>query len=400
MSGPRVLYVVYWGAAEPLGQSLVVPAVRRLARLGVRLTLASFEKPEDLEDRARIAALRESLEAEGIRWLPLRYHKGFAPTSWDVLQGWARTLAAGMAAGVDIVHARTFVGGMIGRLVAATLRAKLVYHNEGFYPDEQADGGFWPAGSALHRITRRIESGLYAGADGLIVLSHRAKAVLEGLPAQARRPKPVIVVPSCVDLDRFRANLGRRGNGDGVNFVYAGAVGGRYRLDDAGRFVTAVAAERSRVRLRVLTRAAPELVAELLARGGLAREHWSLENLPHAAMPAELARHDAGLLFMTRGLSEYGCSPTKVGEYWASGLPVVTTPNVSDTDAIVRRERVGVVVDGSSPESLAAAGHELRELLADPELPGRCRRAAEQHYDLASGCERQLALYRDLAGCP
>ena len=61
-------------------------------------------------------------------------------------------------------------------------------------------------------------------------------------------------------------------------------------------------------------------------------------------MPAELQRHDAGLFFLTEGLSEHGCSPTKIGEYWACGLPVVTTPNVSDTDAIVQSRRVGVVV--------------------------------------------------------
>jgi hypothetical protein len=38
----------------------------------------------------------------------------------------------------------------------------------------------------------------------------------------------------------------------------------------------------------------------------------------------------------------------------------------------------------------------LRELLADPGLPTRCRRAAEKHYALDSACEVQAALYREL----
>jgi len=60
-SRPRVLYLVYWGAAEPLGQSLVLPAVKRLARLGVDLSLVTFEKPKDLEREGFIGDIRDSL---------------------------------------------------------------------------------------------------------------------------------------------------------------------------------------------------------------------------------------------------------------------------------------------------------------------------------------------------
>ena len=82
-----------------------------------------------------------------------------------------------------------------------------------------------------------------------------------------------------------------------------------------------------------------------MAPSGLDPSTWSLDCVPHTKIPAELAaRKDAGLFFLTEGISEHGCSPTKVGEYWASGLPVVTTGNVSDTEAIIRRENVGVVV--------------------------------------------------------
>src|ERR1051325_5804021 len=72
---PRVLYVVYWGAAEPLGQSLVLPAVKRLAGLGAELTLVTFEKPADLDRKEEMARIKNSLDGHGIEWMPLRYHK-------------------------------------------------------------------------------------------------------------------------------------------------------------------------------------------------------------------------------------------------------------------------------------------------------------------------------------
>jgi glycosyltransferase involved in cell wall biosynthesis len=98
------------------------------------------------------------------------------------------------------------------------------------------------------------------------------------------------------------------------------------------------------------------------------------------------------------GISQHGGSPTKVGEYWAAGLPVVVTPGIGDTEEIIRRERVGVVVSEFSGEAYDHALSELLNLLEDPYLPGRCRAAAEKHYSLETACERLQELYSALIG--
>jgi glycosyltransferase involved in cell wall biosynthesis len=306
-------------------------------------------------------------------------------------------VAAGWRNRPQIIHARTFVGGVMGALLAPVLGAKLIYHNEGFYPDEQVDGGIWRAESAPHRIASYLEQRMYARADGIISMSHRGREVIEALPAVKRKGTPVIVVPSCVDLNHFKRDesteRARRGP---LRFVYIGSVGGRYILDQAGRFVAAASREIGAANLRVLTRHDPALVASMLRQGGLNDDAWSMESVSHSAMPRMLADHDAGLFFLSQGLSEHGCSPTKIGEYWAMGLPVVTTPNVSDTDEIIRRERVGVVVRENSDDAYRCAALELKALLEDEELAGRCRRAAEDYYALDQACDRQFELYRHL----
>jgi hypothetical protein len=116
-------------------------------------------------------------------------------------------------------------------------------------------------------------------------------------------------------------------------------------------------------------------------------------SVPHAAMPAELASQQAGLFFLTQGISEHGCPPTKIGEYWVMGLLVVSTPNASDTDAIIR-ERVGGIVREHTDAKYWRTARELRTLLCEPDLPWRCRRAAENHYALEPACQMQVALYQ------
>ncbi|SRR6266404_1466207 len=400
MLKPAVLYIVYWGAAEPLGQSLVLPSVKRLARLGADLTLVTFEKPSDLERKDLIAQIRADLDRHSVRWIPLRYHKRprVPATGFDLLQGCVRSVVSQLGAKPDIVHSRTFVGGLMGLAIASVLPSKLIYHNEGFYPDEQVDAGVWKANSTPHRVAKNLERKIYSKADAIIAMSHRGKRVIEEIPAVYRKETPVIVVPSCVDLNHFQSRQPKlRAGQDAMRFVYSGSIGGRYNLDQAARFVAAASSEIGNAHLRVLTRQDAALVASMLRRSGLNGDSWSTEAVPYSAMPAMLAGQDAGLLFLSQGLSEHGCSPTKIGEYWAMGLPVVTTPNVSDTDEIIRREQVGVIVRENSDVAFRSAARELRSLLEDEELPARCRRAAERHYALEPACDRQFRLYGELS---
>lgn len=394
-----MLYIVYWGAAEPLGQSLVLPAVKRLAAMGVDLTLVTFEKPADLERNQEIARIKGSLEENKVEWVPLRYHKRpkLPATFFDFLQGCLRGITARVRKQPEIIHARTFAGGLMGHALAPLLRARLIYHNEGFYPDEQVDAGVWAAGSTPHRVARLLERRLYERSDGIISLSNRARQVIEKLPGVSRKATPVIVVPSCVDLDRFKLNRERApAVTDELRLVYIGSVGGRYELDKVGRFVAVASREFKRVHLRVLTRAEPGLVKSMLSSSGLPGESFSIDSIAYEAMPEALAGHHAGLLFLTKALSEHGCSPTKIGEYWATGMPIIVSPNISDTDEIIRNERVGVIVKDHSDAAYLGAARELAALLKDKELGERCRRAAELHYALEPACERQLALYREV----
>lgn len=399
-SRPRVLYITYWGALEPLGQSLVVPALERMAGNGAALSLLSFEKPADHRSEDLVRATAERLRSHGVPWVPLRYHKKprIPVTLFDVLNGWRVGVSLGRRRRVQLVHGRTYVGGLIARAVATTLGVPFLYHNEGFYPDEMVDGGFWAEGSALHRVTRALERRLYGGADAVIVLSSPAARRVEDIPSVQRRRTPVIVVPSCVDLQRFVPGSSAPREGPLV-LLYSGGVGGRYQMDRISRF-TAVLAEGVSVRLVVLTREPRAVVARMLSAGGLSDALWVGHSVPHSEMPAHLAAAHAGLNFIASGAGAIGASPTKIGEYWACGLPAVTTPGIGDIDDLITRFRSGVIVPEHTDEAYRRAGADLRGLLADPGLRARCRAAAEAHYALGPACDRQVRLYRQLSARP
>jgi glycosyltransferase involved in cell wall biosynthesis len=373
--------------------------VRKLAESGVCLTLVTFEKPHDLRDQERMDAARRQFGRCGVRWVPLRYHKRprIPATAFDMIHGWACGLLQRLSGRFDVIHARTFIGGLIGLALSPWLRTRLIYHNEGFYPDEQVDAGVWGENSLPHLLAKRLEQRLYERAQGIIVLSQRARTQVCRLPEVERRHTPVVVVPSCVDLERFVAGGEAAGpSGASIRLVYLGSVGGRYRLDQMARFAAVARRASPALHLRVLSPSDPELVAGLLQAGGLPSDAWSLERVPFDKVPEQLQSMHAGLHFLARGLSEHGGSPTKIAEYLACGLPVVVTPNMGDVDAIVYTEKVGILIRDHSEGEYDRGIKELLSLLSDRTVSGRCRQAAEKHFGLEDGCRNQLHLYRQL----
>lgn len=89
--------------------------------------------------------------------------------------------------------------------------------------------------------------------------------------------------------------------------------------------------------------------------------------------------------------------PTKVMEYLAHGLPVVTTPNPTSRE-LVEAAGAGVVVPFEDP---AAAADAVRALVADPDRRRRLgaagRRYAQQHLDWALDARRFVAVLESWA---
>jgi glycosyltransferase involved in cell wall biosynthesis len=388
---PSILYVVYWGAAEPLGQSLVLPAIANLAASS-DLTLVTFEKVADLADKAGVSRIRRFFDDAGVSWMPLRYHKRpkIPATAYDIVHGIAVCIMIALRRKPHIVHGRTFIGGLIAAVSSMFLRCRFVFHNEGFYPDEQVDSGVWRRGSLPHRVARGLERWLYRRADAIVCLSRRSKDVL----ARDGHER-ILVTPSCVDLDRFRFR-GAAAVQQPLHLVYSGGIGARYSAEKLARFVAMAAKVTGDVRLRIISRSERDLIAAALLRAGVRDDQWTISALPHAEVPGQLARADAGLCFLQQGIADFAGSPTKIGEYWATGIPVVATAGAGDTDEIVRELRVGVILEGDTDSAYRNAVVELHELLKDSDVARRCRLAAETYYALAPFCDQQTALYAEL----
>ena len=102
----------------------------------------------------------------------------------------------------------------------------------------------------------------------------------------------------------------------------------------------------------------------------------------------------------SRGFELLGGFPfsPKIGEFLASGRPVVVNPGLVDAAGLLERHACGVVYGSSSSFGVGEVVDQLEQLLADPGTPERCRSLAEAHFSLDRGVNQLVATYESVRG--
>ncbi len=384
----RVLYISYDGALDPLGASQVVPYLLGLADRGLAIALISFEKPERWQQANLRSATQRRLEACGVRWRPLRYHRRprLAATLWDLVAG-SRSIASEVRKCVPaLVHCRGDIAMTMARWAGLPRRTHLLYDVRGFFSDERVETGSWRRGSLIDRVVRRMEAENIRRADGAVVLTKPAATKL-----LARRPSLAFhrVIPTCVDVSVFTPRAPSREAEFGL--AYSGSLGTWYMAREMVAFARSAA------------RFVPGPTLFLTPQTDEARQLGITDDWAEvrAVAPSEVAswlRRARALFFFIQPIpSKRASCPTKLAEGLASGLPIVCNRGVGDLEEIVEKENVGVLVDSFSDASYEEAAQRLHRLLQDPEISHRCRRLAETRYNLEFGVRAYHELYRDLA---
>ena len=392
---PPILYVSYDGMLEPLGQSQVLAYLERLA--GCRsIHLISFEKKADWEQADLREAVRARIGRAAIRWHPLAYHKtptGPA-TAFDIAAGTAKALAVALRHHVGLVHARSYVAGLIALAVKRATGADFLFDMRGLWADERVDGGLWPAGSTLYRAAKRAERSLLLGADHVVMLTSASKEEISKFPYLGGHAPPISVIPTCADLDRFRI----QGPLTREPFVlgYVGSVGTWYLLDEMLRCFASLRASVPAARLLIVNRGEHALIRDRAGALGVAPEDMEIVSARHAEMPAQIARMSAAMALIRPTYSKLASAPTKIAEYLGCGVPCLGNRGIGDVEQVLEGKRVGVVASAISETALAEATNRLLELVGEPSLQQRCRKVAEEMFSLDAGVAAYDEIYRSL----
>ncbi|SFR98927.1 glycosyltransferase [Sphingomonas jatrophae] len=396
-----ILYLSQNGITEHIGESQIAPYVLGLAAQGYRIHLLTAEKA----DRSALAAdYRARFDAAGVRWTTIRYHNR-PPVLGQLLDLIVMTWTAWRIARrekIVAVHSRSHPPMPVALLLKRLTGARVLFDFRDFWADSGlAHGRFKP----LFRWIKRRERGMVQQSDRMVTLTQAAADYLA-----ATYPNPdgsgesrYSVIPCCADFAHFRpvdgtparAQLGIAA--DATVMLYLGSIGAVYLVPQ----MMALFAELRRLRpgavfLLVCNNGVEEIEAAADA-AGIPREALRIVHAARDEVPGLIGAADVAVAFKRADLSNLGCSPIKIGEMLACGVPVIANGGVGDLDRLLAPEINGsLTLPDFAPATMRAA----LETVLTARLPRDAIRNAAACFQLEPGVDAYAAAYNALGVLP
>jgi glycosyltransferase involved in cell wall biosynthesis len=396
----KILFIGFWGLDDPLTLSTTFPNLEILASSDdvEHIRLATVER------EGYIPILKLPFETNKISFKPLvsPIRRSLLVTKFEEFVRFPRLLSV-MAKEIGATHI-IGRGAMAGALAYLTSeRTGLPFFVESFEPhaDYMLESGVWHRYDPRYIFQRFWEEKEKKYALGLMPVAenYRKQLLREG-----RAEAQVVTVPCPVNLHSFVYQpLAGQDVRERLSFpkeaivgVYLGKFGDIYYDKEAFElFRSAANFFGSHFRLIILTpNSIPEVEAKLNTVGFSAEQYFVTKS-PHHEVPSYLSAANFAFAPIKPAPCRLYCSPVKVGEYWACGLPVLLTEGVGDDSDIIRREPAGgagfdLNVPDSVPNALACIAAQIQQ----PEYRVQARALAERYRSV----ERSRQAYKDLLG--
>lgn len=399
----NVVYLSYDGALDPLGRSQVVPVVEGLARQGITMHLVTFEKREKWRCADDRHAMERRLGEAGAIWTAMRYHRkwNLLSTAWDLTRALLLVSFLRLRHRCDLVHARSYPPALVAWMATRLTGVPYLFDMRALYADQRVDAGIWPAGSLRFRVTKWLEKRFLRDAAVVVTLTRASVPAIREIERCAGGGSEPEVIPTCVDLERFRPR--HRAPDRPPILAYAGSIAGWYLLDEMLAFGKVFLETVEGSRLLFLLNASPggdsETVLQRRARElGIDVSRVLVDTVAHEDVPDALSAATATIAFVRPAPWTIASAPTKISESWSLGLPVAVNRAAGDAAEVVGREGVGVVVDLADPSGWSGAAAALADLARSEEVLKRCREVAERDHATARAVSRYAALYRAAIG--
>jgi glycosyltransferase involved in cell wall biosynthesis len=363
-------YVTNDSISEGVGSSQIVPLVKGLSSLGLKVNLISLEKT--LPDNA----LGNDLLQAKVDWTPLPFGE------FGMISGIGRIEKLRQAIPTTkLIHGRSDVP-----TVAAIFsgKAPVLWDVRSLWADQK-----FLVREQLHQklgysAYRKLEDIACSKSAGLSTLTSAVVSVL----ASRHKTLPIrrIVVPTAVDLEKFSLSrqIPRK-----LKVLFSGTYSQYYDLELSARFIK----EFKKKRMLEVHWAKPAESVTLSLNVG----EEKIFTVSQTIMPQIIHEYAFGLAVckLNAGPSLSAAMPTKIAELLATGRPVVVNKGLGDMDELLLNSGAGVVLDGST-SNLIESVDRLIDLVENPETPMKCRELAESHFDLKVGIAKYNKLYNSL----
>jgi hypothetical protein len=402
-----ILYISFDGVLQPLPFSQVVRVVSGLGRRGLRYHLLSLERPKDLEQVELRDAVVDMLRPPGVAWTHVASAsmRSARLAAQAVARVTARAAGIVRREGIQLVHARGYHSALVALALKQSLGVPYLFDARGFWIEERSGPGGLFSRPTAYAVGKLVEQLLFRNAEAVVTLTElQAEDVAAGLFGAP--PRLLEVIPTCADYDAFYLRDSRPAKPVATPSVpvdvqrrlerrtvigIVGALNGTYFVTQSLEITKRAMRQNPAVHLLVLSAQRQEY-ATAVESLALPPERYTISTATHWTMPEWLQWLDWGLLLVPETQANRAKMPTKLAEFFASGVRPVFFGCNADAARWVERAGSGHVLRSTTDAELDRAAHAIAELGVDCAALRSARETTAPHFSLSSGLDRYVRL--------
>jgi glycosyltransferase involved in cell wall biosynthesis len=406
----NVLYLSYDGMTDPLGQSQVLPYIIGLSKLGFDFCLISFEKADNFQKQER--TIRELCLQNKIRWFPLTYTKKppILSTIYDLFKLKSKILKLHREYNFKLVHARSYLPGMVGITFAKSNNIKFIFDMRGFWVDERVEGNLWNLNNPIFRIIyvylKNKEKYLFRTADAIISLTHKAVSTIEKIRGHIDKNQLIQVIPCCSDLTHFdRTNFNLEDikqkkaelnfKEDSFILTYLGGISTWYKPTEMLDFFQVILRKFKNAVFLIVTQEDPDIIYKICERKHIDTSKIKILSANRSEVPLLLLVSNYSVFFINPSFSKEASSPTKQGELMSMGIPIITNKGIGDTEEILKAANAGYVVNAFNEQEYEIVVAQMSEFVSE-DIKAQIIQGAFDYFSLEEGVKKYATVYKSL----
>jgi len=368
----NVLILTYWSYKDALVQTYTLPYVRIIRNKlppASKIFLLTLEQDFFRMTDQEWLAEKEKLERENIILIRFKYDHFGLKMIFRMLRLFTSLIKLIGKESISTIHSWCMPAGGLGYLLSVVTLKPLIIDSYEPHSEAMVENGTWKPSSFKFKLLFWLEK----------KQSQRAKTVValtEGMRNYAKEKYNAFfdnyyVKPALVNLDKFNwreesyNQLRKEKNLTGkIVGVYAGKLGGIYLEEEVFEFFK-VASNfwGEKLKIFLLTDKSGDEVQAFIKKKKIPLNSIETLFVSHEEIQNYYQMADFALNPVKPVPSKQYCTSIKDGEYWAMGLPVVITKNISDDSTIIQKENIGYVLQELTTEEYCRACEKISELL-------------------------------------
>lgn len=393
------MVVTYWSFDNALITNYTLPYIDIIKKnlpekSKIYLLTLSLKKQGKAE---KFKEVKKTLEQQGISLINFNYNPFGLRMLFKLIYILSYLVFFSLKNKIKTIHAWCTPAGAIGYVVSVLTGIPLILDSFEPHAETMVETNTWKKSSLAYHLLFFMErqqlkraTHVICAAEGMISYSKKTYHVFKD---------HYYVKPACVNLDLFRKTNRNFADVPEISenmivCIYAGKFGDIYLSREVFDFFRIAASHwGEKFKVLLLTNHSNEELDLFCKDSQLNRSVIVKRFVPHDEVPKYMELGSFGICPVTPVPSKEFCTPIKNGEYWAMGLPVVITKNISTDSALISKHNAGYVLNELNDEEYQNAVKKIDTLLKDKDLSGHIRSIAETERNFSIAENIYKAIY-------